>query len=128
GRADGGAGATWRVVHENTLGELEMRILLEELLGPGAGNVAAGWDGDRFRVLEGSGGQRALVWYSVWDDDARADGFARSYRRVLEGRTGWTGDVARVTVGGRPLVRVRAWTGAHAPADPGVAELHEEER
>ncbi len=75
---------------------------------PGAAGVdfARGWDGDRYALLDGPDGRQALVWYSVWDDDASADRFATDYRRVLAARPGRAGTVDRMTVKGRPVVRV----------------------
>ncbi len=52
----------WRTVHEDALGELETGIVLRQHLGEDAERSAAGWDGDRFRLLAGPGGERALVW------------------------------------------------------------------
>jgi hypothetical protein len=86
-------GNGWSVVSEDTLGELQIALLLADL-APGEGfdgttgriqvpesarNAAAGWDGDRYALWEESGGeQEVLVWRSVWDtpDDARAFGRA----------------------------------------------------
>lgn len=103
----GGGGGDWRLVYENTLGELETGILLSEHLGAGAERAAQGWDGDRYRLLEAPGGGRALVWYSVWDDAGAAEAFAAAYRRILEVRAGTRhGRVERLEVEGRPVVRV----------------------
>lgn len=96
----------WRTLYENTLGELELSIFLTEHLGWAADTAAVGWDGDRYRLLEGPGGGRALVWYSVWDDTASADAFAESYRRILEVRPDRRGRVRRMEVRGRPVVLV----------------------
>jgi hypothetical protein len=43
----------WTEVHTDGLGELEMRIFLEEHLGESAeaASAAEGWDGDRYRLL-----------------------------------------------------------------------------
>lgn len=98
--------ADWTVLYENTLGQLETGILLDEHLGGGADALAVGWDGDRFRLLESPDGGRALVWYSVWDDEARADAFAEAYRRILARRPGRHGSVERLVVRGRPVVRI----------------------
>ena len=107
GEPGGGTGAGWRTVYENTLGELEASVLLGEHLGSGAEQAARGWDGDRYRLLEGPGGGRALVWYSVWDSAAAADRFAEAYCRVLERRAERRhGRVERLEVQGRPVVRV----------------------
>ncbi|HET9985097.1 MAG TPA: hypothetical protein VFQ38_15965 [Longimicrobiales bacterium] len=94
----------WRTRYENTLGELETTIFLEQFLGDSA--TADGWDGDRFRLLEGPGNARALVWYSVWDRAAAADTFAADYRRVLARRPARRARVERLEVRGRPVVRV----------------------
>jgi len=96
-------GDTTGVIYENTLGELEMRILLQEHLGNDA--AAAGWDGDRFRLLE-TQGRRALVWFSVWDDGGAADRFADAYRQIARRRTDRSINVQRFELDGRPAVRV----------------------
>ncbi len=96
--------ARWRTLYENGLGELETTIFLRQHLGNGAS--ARGWDGDRFRLLEGPGGARALLWYSVWDDPASADAFAASYAQTLTQRPARHAAVVRLTEAGRPVVRV----------------------
>src|SRR5512140_1804684 len=63
----------WRTIYENVMGEMETTVFLRQHLGESAG--ARGWDGDRFRLMEGPGGLRGLVWYSVWDDAPSADAF-----------------------------------------------------
>jgi hypothetical protein len=86
-------GNGWTLVAEDTLGELQIGLLLADL-APGEGldpttgrielperarNAAAGWDGDRYALWEdAAGGREALVWRSVWDapEDARAFGRA----------------------------------------------------
>jgi hypothetical protein len=108
--------AGWRVVRENTLGELETGLLLEQHLGAPARAQARGWDGDRYRLLADSAGTRALIWFSVWDDAAAADAFRAAVGSIaLPGRTL---DAARVDVDGRPLVRGLIGPAAVAPEDP----------
>ena len=97
-------GPLWRTAWENGMGEMEMTLFLRQHLGPAAS--ARGWDGDAYRLLQGPGGARALVWYSVWDDDAAADAFAAAYRRTLVVRPARHALVERQTVDGRPVVRV----------------------
>ena len=86
-------GDGWRIVDEDTLGELQIGLLLADLQ-PGEGfngntgridlpeaarNAAAGWDGDRFALWEDRGGQgEILVWRSVWDTSRDARAFARA--------------------------------------------------
>ncbi|MFW5947863.1 MAG: hypothetical protein ACOCUW_05165, partial [Gemmatimonadota bacterium] len=116
----GEAGGDWRVTYSNTLGQLETSILLTEHSGSDAAEGAQGWDGDRYGLLRDPAGQEALVWYSVWDDAASADRFARLLRS-----TGRADGVERLAVDGRELVRV-----VIGPVDraalPAVASLAEE--
>ena len=116
-----GPDARWRTVYENVLGEMETAVFLKQHLGESAG--ARGWDGDRFRLLEGPGGLRALVWYSVWDDAAAADAFAAAYRITLPKRPGRQAMVDRLTVANRPVVRVVDTPSALVPATVPVPEL-----
>ncbi len=108
----------WRTTYEDGLGEAETGIVLRQHLGAGATRAAAGWDGDRFRLLQGPAGERALVWYSVWDTPAAADGFADAYRRTLAVRPARHATVDRIDVGGRPVVRI-----VDAPASVALASV-----
>ncbi len=108
------AAGPWRVAYENTLGQEEIRVFLRRWLDDDA--AAEGWDGDRFRLLENAD-ERALLWYSVWDDAASADRFAAAYRRILRLR-GRPGRVDRFERAGRALVRV-----VDAAADPDAAAI-----
>ena len=111
-------GEGWRIVDEDTLGELQTAVLLADL-APGEGfdgftgeirlpeaarNAATGWDGDRFALWEDDNGQReTLVWRSVWDTPQDARAFSRALAQFGDGR--WDGafigespdDVALVT-------------------------------
>jgi len=104
--------------YEDGLGEFETRVLLTELTRVEARGVAlaAGWDGDRFAVVD----RDALVWYSVWDDAPAADRFARGLGRAWAERDadrggGRRSSVERLTIGGRPAVRLvdaaASWAG-----------------
>lgn len=79
----------WEEVHSDVLGALEMRILLEEHLEdpPLAREVAAGWAGDRYRLLRGPEGE-ALIWATLWEREAEAERFARAARSAWERRYG----------------------------------------
>ena len=111
----------WRTVYENVMGEMETTVFLRQHLGETAN--ARGWDGDRFRLMEGPGGARALVWYSVWDDAASADAFAAAYRATLLKRPGRQTLVDRLTVANRPVVRVVDTSSALVPSAVPVPEL-----
>jgi hypothetical protein len=109
-------GARWRVVDEDTLGELQTAVLLADF-DPGEGfnditgdialpeaarNAAAGWDGDRFALWE-DGQRQTLVWRSVWDTPEDARAFSRALAQF--GNARWNGvfngespdDVALIT-------------------------------
>ena len=92
-----------KVVYENTLGELELGILLGEQHGTRV--AAAGWDGDRFRLVE-LNGRPVLLWQSVWDDQASADRFAAAYQQVGARRPHRVVRVTRNQVDGMPGVWV----------------------
>jgi hypothetical protein len=91
-------------IRENGLGELEMATWLVEHLGAGSEKWAEGWDGDRYRLVQVSGSP-ALVWYSVWDSDGAARAFADAATRIADKR-GRSVNVERMTVSGRPVVRI----------------------
>lgn len=93
------------VRYENTFGMLETRIFLEEHLGRAARQYAHGWDGDRYRLFTGPGGD-VLEWLSVWDSAEEADRFARAVRDAGERRAGRTVVVARLEYRGQPAVHV----------------------
>lgn len=112
--------APWQVIYQNTLGELEVRILLKDHLGEGADSAANDWGGDYYRLLEAPDGGRALVWYSVWDNAPAADRFADAYRRILERRTDRRGLVERREIEGRPAVVV---VDAERTLEPGQVPL-----
>jgi hypothetical protein len=93
----------WTVLRENTLGQLETGLLLEQHAGVQARAGARGWDGDRYRMLEGEAGERALIWFSVWDDSTSAGGFRDALTSLtLPGRTLTT---EALQLDGRPMVR-----------------------
>lgn len=93
------------VTYENTLGELETGILLSVHLGVDGNSAAAGWDGDRYQLLQVNG-KRMLVWQSVWDDASSADRFAAAYQQIAGRRAGRAIRVDRNIVGGREGVLV----------------------
>lgn len=113
-------GSDWKLVDENTLGELQMRLIFlewlvnkptggiikalpEEARGFGktilrygsrlfpeydALRVAAGWDGDRYQLLQHKSGQTAFVWWSTWDTIPDAKEFVEAYSSSLSSRRG----------------------------------------
>jgi hypothetical protein len=78
-----GGGA--QTAYQNTLGEMELQILLDELLGEGHRGLADGWDGDRFALVVGPGADEdGLIWASVWDSEAERDAFVSGLQPGLE--------------------------------------------
>lgn len=113
----GEPGPGWSLVYSNTLGELETGILLSERSGdPDAS--AAGWDGDRYALLQGPSGAEVVVWYSVWDDEASADRVAALLRS-----SGGNLQVERISFSGRPVVRVLIARGGAVPGEDGIPAL-----
>jgi hypothetical protein len=75
----------WTRVLEDTFGELDVRALFGRVVDPiRAVGIAAGWGGDRCRVLV-RGDAMIVAWLSVWDgvDDARD--FAENLPQVVGG-------------------------------------------
>jgi hypothetical protein len=68
-----------RSLYENNLGEFETRILLYEYLNDQAAAMrgAAGWDGDRYQLIDTGRGE-ALVWMTIWDTSIDAADFFSS--------------------------------------------------
>lgn len=73
----------WRLVHEDTLGELELSVFLARDTGRDlAPEAARGWGGDRVGLYEGPEGREAIVWITTWDDEAAAARVERALRRT----------------------------------------------
>jgi len=103
--------------HEDNLGEFEIRLLFQQLLGDEAvaARLAAGWGGDRYRVLGRD--WDVLVWYTVWDDAVAADRFARGLTQAWSrrARVGHQSRIDRLTIDGMSGVRLvdapASWSG-----------------
>ncbi len=67
--------AGWSRLYEDTLGELELGILLETVGGSRA--MALGWGGDRYVLIDDGDGHRSLAWFGVWDTPQQRDRFVR---------------------------------------------------
>jgi hypothetical protein len=113
------------LVHEDNLGEFETRILMYEHLRDLAlaTQAAAGWDGDRYQVVNTAAGP-ALAWVTVWDTTVEAAEFRDAMERAIERRyrvregSGGSGTLRRwatarrrlllsmETIAGRPAVIV----------------------
>jgi hypothetical protein len=82
-------GMGWTVAMEDTLGELQLNILMQTG-NPSAGtDPAAGWGGDRVALVEGPNGATAAVVDTVWDTPAAAtsaDGQLQHLVTMLNGQ------------------------------------------
>ncbi|MGQ0539015.1 MAG: hypothetical protein ACT4R6_08735 [Gemmatimonadaceae bacterium] len=76
-----------KVLYENTLGEFETRLFLYQHLKDqsAAYRGAAGWDGDRYRLVAVGGGE-ALIWLTVWDTPLDAAEFRDLLDRAVRRR------------------------------------------
>jgi hypothetical protein len=97
---------TWRVTRDETMAELETAIFLEHYLGKPGRSIAEGWDGDRYQLAKDKQNNKALTWYSVWDDAASADRFANAIKKIATQRPTRTMTAERLVLQGRPAVRV----------------------
>ena len=90
-----GMGPGWKAALEDTFGEHQIAVWLEETADieqADAAESAAGWGGDRLVSLEGPGGAWAIAWKTAWDSAAEARSFATDARAAIGASTG-SGDV-----------------------------------
>ena len=103
----------WSRLYEDTLGELELGILLETV--GGSRSSAIGWGGDRYLLLGDGDGNRSLVWFGVWDTEAQRDKFIGD----LEPRLSAFPEEASLTameIGGLPATRLLVGDVPHVTA------------
>jgi hypothetical protein len=97
------------VLFEDTLGEMEIHILLAEWRGARevVFDIPLGWGGDRYRVYRTPDGP-ALVWKTVWDSPAQAARFrARLEERYARATPpGYAVEILEEEREGRPGVRL----------------------
>ena len=106
------------VMHEDALGEVEVRILGAALLGRHSATYTppVGWAGDRYRLVSTAAGP-ALVWYIAFDDAPSADRFRASIGQRLAAlrRDGYRVLNEAITLAGKPadrfVIAPVAWTG-----------------
>jgi hypothetical protein len=97
-------------VYENDLGEFETRLFLFQHLNDQNEAVrgAAGWDGDRYAVVNTPQGQ-GIAWLTVWDSPVEAGEFFHMASEAVEERfstksaAGSTALVKKYSAGGRTL-------------------------
>jgi hypothetical protein len=70
--------------HQDTLGELELRIYFSQGSSDTLAAAAAeGWGGDRLYAFRAPAGEAAIVWLSVWDGERDASEAETAAARVL---------------------------------------------
>jgi hypothetical protein len=76
-------------IYENDMGEFGTRLFIYQYLKDEgtAARAAAGWDGDRFMIVENKAG-RGIVWASVWDSTLEAAEYSDAMIRATAKRTG----------------------------------------
>jgi len=102
------------VLLSDVLGSLELRILLEDVLGLRYGNgaqddaeaLAAHWDGDRYVLVRSSSGV-GLAWVTVWSDVQARDRFVSLVQNSGQG-FGSPTSIIRIEVDGRPAALLRS--------------------
>ncbi len=67
-------GSGWTVAMQDTLGELQLNILMQTGNPQAGTDPAAGWGGDRVALVEGPGGATAAVLDIAWDTTDAASG------------------------------------------------------
>ena len=81
--------SSWERIHEDTLGEYNLFLLIEKhLKSKGLNvpkNVSEGWDGDEVNFYKDTSAEDtyALVWVSVWDTTNDADEFYDAYVSMI---------------------------------------------
>jgi hypothetical protein len=84
--SQGALGDGWREIGSNVFGELDLRLMLTQMTDSTTGvRGASGWSGDRWELLE-KNGKPALVSKSVWDSDADAATFFKTFGQAMQNR------------------------------------------
>lgn len=80
-------GEEWRMVVEETMGELVVGLCLNsELPEEVSWRAAEGWGGDTLVIWERESGRRLLIWRTVWDSSVDAREFASGLNALIRER------------------------------------------
>lgn len=84
-------GKGWELVDQNTLGELNVQVMLGEFLSrkkypKTIAKASAGWDGDRYAVYR-KGELTAMALVTTWDTEEDAEEFAKAAVKALNKKT-----------------------------------------
>lgn len=102
-------GPDWRLLEDNTLGELDWRVLFEQYTDAHTGiRVGTGWGGDRFQLFRRDrDGAALLAGQTAWDSETDASEFFDAYAVMARSRFGAGLQTAGPTLIGGMLT----WTG-----------------
>jgi hypothetical protein len=108
----------WELLHENTLGEMQLRIVFNEYEMQLASKAAAeGWDGDSYRVFKRpADGAMLLLLYTSWDSEVEAAQFAGIYGMLQEKKYPDGNEAVALEQAGRDVLVVEGGEPAHLPA------------
>ncbi|HEY5667475.1 MAG TPA: hypothetical protein VIV64_12225 [Gammaproteobacteria bacterium] len=96
----------WTLLDSNVIGEFQWRIIFDEFgMSESSNAAAAGWDGDRFAVLE-RGEATLLLLYTTWDSEADAEEFASAYSGLLAIKYPDGSEATAIEVRGRDVLVV----------------------
>lgn len=76
----------WPCLHDGVMGELQIRLLFEQLGVDGGEEAAAGWDGDRYWGFQGPGDRVMIVWFTTWDSEEDAREFREAWFDVIDAK------------------------------------------
>ena len=104
-------GAGWSKTYDDMFGEEEGRLAFSQWMNNDASKRAAeGWGGDRVTLFETSGGDHAVAWRIVYDDDKQAN----EASQILE--VAWTSGFGTPTKSSNAGVDVLVFGAPVAPA------------
>jgi hypothetical protein len=92
-------GDGWKLVRQDTAGEWELRMVLEETQASNPEEAAAGWGGARYSFYSKPDGTGLIFLHTTWDTPKDADEFEAAVREGLNKLTKQDGTVW--TEGGR---------------------------
>jgi hypothetical protein len=74
-----------KMVHEDTMGELQIKLWLKNVAGAkNAADAAAGWGGDRLAAYSSGEAPYAVAWLTQWDTEADANEFAQAAKPAID--------------------------------------------
>ncbi len=76
-------GSGWTTPLQDTMGEMQLEILLREGGAADSSDAAAGWGGDRVALVEGPDGAVGVVLDTAWDTDADAGEYAAALEPLV---------------------------------------------